>query len=128
MKDFGDLTKVEGNREAFKEHYIKSYPDSKKGQVSVGVGMLFRFLYEVQIGDYVVFPSKIDRMINIGTIESDYYYEEADGEYVQRRKAKWLKHISRTVFSQRSIGTSAQISFGGRKSRESVHCGTTCKI
>ena len=102
-KDFGDLTKVEGNREAFKEHYNKSYPDSKKGQVSAGVGMLFRFLYEMQIGDYVVFPSKIDRMINIGTIESDYYYEETDGEYVQRRKVKWLKHISRTAFSQGAL-------------------------
>jgi len=42
-------------------------------------------------------------MINIGIIESDYYYEEADGKYVHRRKVKWLKHISRTAFSQGAL-------------------------
>lgn len=102
-RDFGDLTMVEGTREAFKERYVEAYPDAKKGQIATGAGMLFRFLYEAQIGDYVVFPSKIDRMINIGTIESDYFFEDADGEYVQRRKVKWLKHIPRTAFSQGAL-------------------------
>lgn len=102
-RDFGDLTAVEGTREAFKAHYIEAYPDAKKGQIATGAGMLLRFLYEVQIGDYVIFPSKIDRKINIGTIESDYYYEDADGEYVQRRKVKWLKHLPRTYFSQGAL-------------------------
>lgn len=102
-RDFGNLTKVDGTREAFKEHYIEAYPDAKKGQVATGAGMLFRFCHEVQIGDYVVYPSKIDRKINIGTIESDYYYEDADGEYVQRRKVKWLKHLPRTSFTQGAL-------------------------
>ena len=31
--------------------------------------MLYRFVCEVQVGDYVVFPSKIDRKINIGIVE-----------------------------------------------------------
>jgi len=65
--------------------------------------MLFRFIHEVQIGDYVVFPSKSDRKINIGTVEGDYYYEDNDGEYVQRRKVKWLKHIPRLSFSQGAL-------------------------
>ena len=102
-REFGDLTKVEGSRDAFKAHYAEVYPDVKKGQIPTSSGMLYRFLYETQIGDYVVFPSKIDRKINIGTIESDYYFEDADGEYVQRRKVKWLKHIPRTSFSQGAL-------------------------
>lgn len=102
-REFGDLTKVEGSRDAFKAHYAEVYPDVKKGQIPTSSGMLYRFLYEAQIGDYVVFPSKIDRKINIGTIESDYYFEDADGEYVQRRKVKWLKHIPRTSFSQGAL-------------------------
>ena len=36
--------------------------------------MLFRFCYEMQVGDYVVYPSKIDRKINLGVVESDYMY------------------------------------------------------
>lgn len=102
-RDFGDLTKIEGTRDAFKAHYVEAYPDAKKGQIANGAGMLFRFLHEAQIGDYVVFPSKIDRKINIGTIESDYYFEDADGEYVQRRKVKWLKHLPRTSFTQGAL-------------------------
>ena len=102
-REFGDLTKVDGSREAFKDHYAKIYPNAKKGQIATSAGMLFRFLHEAQLGDYVVFPSKIDRKINIGTIESDYYFEDTDGEYVQRRKVKWLKHLPRTAFSQGAL-------------------------
>lgn len=102
-RDFGDLTKVDASRDAFKAHYLEAYPDAKKGQIANGAGMLFRFIHEVQLGDYVVFPSKSDRKINIGTIEGDYYYEDNDGEYVQRRKVKWLKHIPRLSFSQGAL-------------------------
>jgi restriction system protein len=102
-RDFGDLNQVEPNREAFKDHFAEAYPDAKKGQIPTSAGMLFRFKHEVQIGDYVVFPSKIDRKINIGTIEGDYYYEDSDGEYVQRRSVKWIKHLPRTMFSQGAL-------------------------
>lgn len=102
-RDFGNLTKVDASRDAFKAHYLEAYPDAKKGQIANGAGMLFRFIHEVQIGDYVVFPSKTDRKINIGTIEGNYYYEDNDGKYVQRRKVKWLKHIPRLSFSQGAL-------------------------
>lgn len=102
-RDMGDLKQIEGNRDAFKERYNKVYPDSKKGTVANGAGMLYRFVYDVQIGDYIVFPSKIDRRINIGTIESDYIYNPDATEYVQQRKVKWLKHLPRTSFSQGAL-------------------------
>ena len=102
-REFGDLSKVEATRDAFKAHYTGAYPEAKKGQIANGAGMLFRFIHEVQIGDFVVFPSKADRKINIGTIESNYYFEDSDGEYVQRRKVKWLKHIPRLSFSQGAL-------------------------
>lgn len=60
--------------------------------------MLFRFMHEAQIGDYVIFPSKSDRKINIGVIESDYHYAPSAGEYVQQRNVKWLRHLPRTFF------------------------------
>lgn len=102
-KDMGDLSKIEANREAFKEHYMQVYPDAKKGSVANGAGMLYRFAHEVQVGDYVVYPSKIDRMINLGTVESEYIYDGDDVEYVQQHKVKWLKHLPRTAFSQGAL-------------------------
>jgi len=102
-RDMGDLKLIEGNRDAFKEQYNIVYPDAKKGAVANGAGMLYRFVHEVQAGDYVVFPSKIDRQINIGTVESDYIYNPEATEYVQQRKVKWLKHLPRTAFSQGAL-------------------------
>lgn len=102
-KDMGDLSKIEASREAFKEHYTQVYPDAKKGSVANGAGMLYRFVHEVQVGDYVVYPSKIDRMINLGTVESEYIYDGDAVEYVQQHKVKWLKHLPRTAFSQGAL-------------------------
>lgn len=102
-REFGDLSKVEGTREAFKKHFEEAFPGSKKQKIANSAGMLFRFMHEVQIGDYVIFPSKSDRKINIGTIEGDYYYEDSDGDYVQRRKVKWLKHMPRMAFTQGAL-------------------------
>ena len=102
-KEMGDLSKIEGSREAFKNLYSTVYADAKKGAIANGAGMLYRFANEVQIGDYVVFPSKIDRHINIGIVESEYIYNPDATEYVQQRKVKWLKHFPRTSFSQGAL-------------------------
>lgn len=99
----GDISLIENNRDKFKEKFNEVYPNNKKGRINLGVGMLYRFLYEVQIGDYIILPSKVDRMINIGVIESDYYYESKQEEYVQQRKVKWIKHFPRTNFSQGAL-------------------------
>ena len=101
--EIGDLKRIDANREAFKEKYRDTYPDAKKGSVANGAGMLFRFCNEVQIGDYIVFPSKINREVNIGIVEGDYVYDPRQIEYVQTRKVKWLKHLPRTVFSQGAL-------------------------
>lgn len=100
---FGNLSQVEATRTAFKERYIEAYPDAKKGSVPTSSGMLFRFMHEAQIGDYVIFSSKSDRKINIGVIESDYHYVPSAGEYVQQRNVKWLRHLPRTFFSQGAL-------------------------
>ena len=102
-QQIGDLSLIVPDRESFKEKYIAAYPDAKKGSIPTGVGMLFRFCHEVQIGDYVVFPSKINREVNIGVIEGEYSYDSTQEEYVQTRKVKWLKHMPRMAFSQGAL-------------------------
>lgn len=101
--DFGDLSKVTATREAFKEHYAKVYPNDKPGAIPTSAGMLYRFIHEINIGDYVIFPSKIDRMVNIGIVEGEYTYVDSEKEYVQQRKVKWLKHLPRTSFTQGAL-------------------------
>lgn len=102
-KEFGDCSQLEPTREAYKEHYIESYPHGKKGAIATSAGMLYRFACEMQVGDYVIYPSKIDRRINIGLVESDFIYVPDAPLYVQQRKVKWLKHLPRTAFSQGAL-------------------------
>ena len=102
-QQIGDLSLIAPDRESFKEKYIAAYPDAKKGSIPTGVGMLFRFCHEVQVGDYIIYPSKLDRMVNIGEVTSDYMYVPDAIEYVQQRSVKWLKHVPRMSFSQGAL-------------------------
>lgn len=102
-KEIGNLREIPANRDDFKKKYVQVYPDASKGAVATCAGMLYRFCHEVQIGDYVVYPSKSDRMINIGEITGDYEFASDAHEYVQQRNVKWLKHIPRTSFSQGAL-------------------------
>lgn len=102
-REFGDLSKVDNNREAFKKRYSQVYSNAKNGSVPTSSGMLFRFIHEIQIGDYVVFPSKSNRMINIGVVKGEYMYVESAAEYVQQRSVEWIKRLPRTAFSQGAL-------------------------
>ena len=98
----GDLSKIDASREAYKIKYEETYPDAKKGSIATSAGMLYRFCYEAKPGDYVVFPSKFNREVNIGIIEGDYVYKPQT-EFGNTRTVKWLKHLPRTAFSQGAL-------------------------
>lgn len=100
--DLGDLSTIPQTKDAFRKKYISVYPNTKPGAIPNQVGMLYRFCHEVSVGDYVVFPSKADRMINIGRVEGNYYYENT-GSYRSRRKVTWIKHVPRMAFSQGAL-------------------------
>lgn len=102
-KEIGNLRDIPATREDIKSKYLQVFPDAKKGSVPTSVGMLYRFCYEVQIGDYVVYPSKQDRMINIGEVAGEYVYKPEQHEYVHQRSVKWVKHLPRTAFSQGAL-------------------------
>ena len=101
-REMGDLTQIANSRDAVKEKLVEVYPDTKKGAVPVATGMLYRFCHEVQIGDYVVFPSKTDRMVNIGQVTGQYTYDESE-HYAHIRTVKWLKHFPRAAFTQGAL-------------------------
>lgn len=103
-REMGDFAPIKPTRDAFKAAYTRSYPNAKRGTIPVAAGVAFRFAVEMKPGDMVVYPSKPDRMINIGVIEGGYeYVAGAPFECPNRRKVKWLKQISRTSFSQSAL-------------------------
>jgi restriction system protein len=97
--ELGDLSKIEATREAFKARLTSTY-NSKPGAVPVNAGVLFRFVHEMKKGDLIVYPSKPNRMVNLGTVDGDYIFDSSNVEsYPNRRRVKWLRQMPRTEFS-----------------------------
>lgn len=102
--EMGDLSKLPKNREAFKGRVVSAYPTAKPGAIPNFTGQLFRFVHEIRVGDFVVFPSKADRQIYIGRIEGEYKYRpDLDKHYPNTHEVTWLKQFPRTNFSQGAL-------------------------
>lgn len=100
----GDLSKIDASREAFKAAVAKAWPEKKPGAVPNNAGQLFRFVHEMQVGDIVVYPTKVDRQIHIGRVEGLYRYDPSiEAGYPNLRPVKWLKAVPRTRFSQGAL-------------------------
>lgn len=100
----GDLGKLAPTREAFRIAVEKAYPGRKPGWYGVTYGQIFRFVHEMAVGDLVVYPSKLDRMMHIGEVTGPFMYRPAQSQgYPQMRPVKWLKHVPRTAFSQGAL-------------------------
>ena len=75
--ELGDIGKFENSRDAFKEQYAATFPSHSKGKMAVCAGQLFRFVHEMNVGDYggCIFNRVIGNNLHIkgemsnGTIE-----------------------------------------------------------
>jgi len=100
----GDLTKLAPDRDAFKAALVAAYPDKKAGAIPVDAGSMFKFLHTIRAGDIVIYPSKSDRMVNIGRFTSEVSYVQGEpDEYPTHRKVDWLGHFPRDEFSQTAL-------------------------
>jgi len=103
-QELGDLRTIPADREAVKAALRQALLDVKEGAIPVAAGMLLRFVHVMQAGDIVVYPSKHDRMVNIGRVTGDTSYEAEDPDgYPNRRAVEWLDHFPRTEFSQSAL-------------------------
>jgi len=102
--EMGDLSKLPMDREAIKERVSEIYTNTKPGAVPVHAGQLFRFAHEIRLEDYVIYPSKIDRQIHIGTVTGEYRYDPAkSAAYPHVRDVQWKGAYPRTRFSQGAL-------------------------
>lgn len=107
----GDLSKIPAERDAFKGKLSLAYPQKKPGAVPVEAGVLYRFAYEMKPGDLIVYPSKADRMINIGEVTGPYTFNPGSSddpsselyETTNQRAVKWIVSVPRTSFSQGAL-------------------------
>lgn len=102
-KAMGDFRQYP-DRDTLKRALAHAYPEKKLGALPVDAGTLFRFTWEIREGDFVIYPSKHDRMVNIGRFVGGYFHVENDpDDYHNHRKVEWLGHFPRNSFSQSAL-------------------------
>lgn len=103
-KDIGDLGKLAPTRDAFKAKIAEKYPNTTNGWRIQAASQLFRFVREMGTGDFVVYRSKVDRLIHVGQVTGDYQYRpDLHDEFVNVRPVKWEGHYPLTLFSQGAL-------------------------
>jgi restriction system protein len=102
--EMGDLSKIACDREAYKLSVSKAYPNAKPGAVPNYAGQLLRFVCEMQVGDLVLYPSKLDRLIHFGQVQGGYSYNpKISPGYPNQRQVTWIKGVPRTQFTQGAL-------------------------
>jgi hypothetical protein len=87
----GDPRNVGNDRDAMKTLLTEKYPDAKLGAIPGWAGMLIRFVYEMQVGDLVVYSRKADKSFNIGRVTGEYEYRDSGDGNPNVRGVDWLK-------------------------------------
>jgi len=100
----GDLTRLPADREVFKERVAQAFPDKKPGAIPNNAGQLIRFVHEMKVDDFVVYPSKVDRQVHLGRINGPYVYDpNLEPGYPHQRAVRWHHSYPRTRFSQGAL-------------------------
>jgi restriction system protein len=100
--ELGDLSAF-GSQEALKKKYREIYSEATFQSVSTNAGQLYHFSKEIKIGDYVLFPSKIQHKIYIGEVTGAYHFDANDKQHPNKIPVKWICSIPRTSFSQGAL-------------------------
>jgi restriction system protein len=100
--DLGNLAELKATREAFYVAYRKANPeDTSSGSAGIG-GKFFRFTHEVRVGDFILYPALVDKTVYVGTVASDYAFDEAS-PFPHRRCVQWKFLIPKIEFSQAAV-------------------------
>jgi len=89
-KNLGELT--EDDYDLLRSYYKEAYPDATKMSAAQNVAQIFRFLFDIKVGDYVITPGAVTEELFYGKVISDYYHEKDEYcPYPHRKKVKWVK-------------------------------------
>ena len=98
----GDLSNI-SSYEELGNLYDKHFQKTPKGR-GQDLGQIWRFLHDMQVGDYVIYSESA--CFHIGKIVSEYIfndteYEDQDPDYKNERTVEWLmKDIPRSILSK----------------------------
>lgn len=103
----GDIFALPKSRDAFKELLAKAYPSTKAGAIPVDAGTLYKFANEIEAGDFIIYPSKHDRLVNIGKATGKKWHSQSGPSWKEdlphHVAVQWLGHFPRSDFPQSAL-------------------------
>lgn len=111
--DIGDLSDLPEDRAAYRERFRERYGESAStSAIGASVGMLFRFVHVLHLGDLIVSPSPLGRFVRIGRVTGLYeYLPSLLDQYPNVRRVEWLAEVPRE-----QLGDEARRSLRARRS------------
>jgi restriction system protein len=97
----GDLTKLDATRDTFYSVYRQLHPDETRTGTAGIAGKFFRFIHEIGIGDFVVYPSIIDKTYYVGEVTGEYKFMD-NSDYQHQRAVRWNYSIPKDKLSKRA--------------------------
>lgn len=96
-----DLNEIK-TRDTLKHLLRNTYSDASEGQIRNNSGQIWAFAKTMQIGDWVILPSKHKPAVHVGEIIGEYQFDRsAENPYFHYRNIKWIAHdLPRTNFDQ----------------------------
>ena len=103
--EVGDLSGK--SQDEIKQIMEDKYPDSTKTSLAIQSSQVIKFVFEFEIGDYVISYDHFTRKYLVGQITSDYYYSDIfsqkydknEGFYSHVRDVKWIGETVRDNLS-----------------------------
>ena len=86
----------------------KLYPAKNNAGLGAWSSQMLAFRDSIQVGDYVLMPSKINDVLHVGVVSGPYDYAKMDGKARHQRKVKWcgkMRKEDARATGQGSIGT-----------------------
>lgn len=103
-EELGDLASATSTREELKQRLARAYPSAKPGAIPVWAGLVWRFVREMQVGEFVISPRKADRTLSFGVIDSEFFVQPGIDLHPNRRRVRWIQTgVPRDNFSQAAL-------------------------
>ncbi|MBF6612259.1 MAG: hypothetical protein IVW55_03945 [Chloroflexi bacterium] len=100
----GDLSHLPAERLRFEQLVTAHYPNERAGYVRNAAGQLYKFVFEMRVGDLVVYPSKIGRLLHVGRLVGGYRYDATEPlVFPHRRPVVWLGDLDRGQLEQTAL-------------------------
>jgi len=99
----GNLGKIGRSREDFYAAFSLTKENMTRTTISGVGGKFFRFVHDIGMADFILYPSLADRKIHVGIVSGKYVFNEFDLHFPHQRKVSWIYSFDKSSLSRGAI-------------------------